>query len=41
MRELAKRVPHGQLLELPKGGHFVYLEEPEAFARAVTRFLLQ
>ena len=39
MRDLAKRVPHGRLLELPKGGHFPYLEEPEAFARAVTAFM--
>jgi proline iminopeptidase len=39
MRDLATRVPHGRLLELPKGGHFPYLEEPDAFARAVTEFL--
>ena len=39
MRDLAKRVPNGRLVELPKGGHFPYLEEPEAFARAVTGFL--
>lgn len=41
MRDLAKRVPHGQLVELPKGGHFPYLEEPEAFAREVTRFIMR
>ena len=40
MRDLAKRVPNGRLLELPKGGHFPYLEEPEAFARGVIRFVL-
>ena len=39
MRDLAKRVPNGRLLELPKGGHFPYLEEPEAFALGVTEFL--
>ena len=38
MRDLAKRVPNGRLLELPKGGHFPYLEEPEAFARGVIDF---
>ena len=36
---LASRLPHGKLLELPKGGHFPYLEEPERFAREVTAFL--
>lgn len=39
MRDLAKRLPHARLLELPKGGHFPYLEEPDAFAREVTGFL--
>jgi len=41
MRDLAKRMPHGRLLELPKGGHFPYLEEPEAFARGVMEFVLR
>jgi proline iminopeptidase len=39
MRELAKRLPHARLVELPKGGHFPYLEEPDAFAREVIGFL--
>ena len=41
MRDLAKRLPHARLVELPKGGHFAYLEEPGAFAREVTGFVLR
>ena len=36
---LAARLPHAKLLELPKGGHFPYLEQPEEFAKAVVGFL--
>jgi proline iminopeptidase len=36
---LAARLRHGKLIELPKGGHFPYLEEPEAFAKDVTAFI--
>jgi proline iminopeptidase len=36
---LAARLPHAKMIELPKGGHFPYLEEPEEFAKAVIGFL--
>ncbi len=39
LRELALRLPRGRFLELEKSGHFVYLDEPERFAREVTAFL--
>jgi proline iminopeptidase len=39
MRELARRLPHARLVELERGGHFVYLEEPARFASEVTAFV--
>ena len=39
MAELARRLPNARLLTLPRGGHFAYLEEPEAFAEHVGQFL--
>jgi len=39
MAELARRLPNGRLVTLPRGGHFAYLEEAEAFAEQVGRFL--
>lgn len=39
MRELARRLPRAQLVELERGGHFPYLEEPERFARDVIAFV--
>jgi proline iminopeptidase len=36
---LSARLPHGKLVELPKGGHFPYLEEPERFTREVAAFI--
>lgn len=36
---LAARLPHGKLLELPKGGHFPYLDQPEEFAKDVIAFV--
>lgn len=36
---LAARLPHAKLVELKRGGHFPYLEEPDAFARAVIGFI--
>jgi pimeloyl-ACP methyl ester carboxylesterase len=28
-------VPHGRVLRFPEAGHFVQLEEPEAYAEAI------
>jgi pimeloyl-ACP methyl ester carboxylesterase len=39
MAELARRLPNARLVTLPRGGHFAYLEEPEAFAEHVGQFL--
>jgi proline iminopeptidase len=38
-RDLARRLTKGTYVEIPNGGHFPYLEDPEDFARAVTAFL--
>lgn len=37
--ELHRLIPGSELLILEKSGHFGHLEEPEAFAQAVTRFV--
>jgi pimeloyl-ACP methyl ester carboxylesterase len=39
LRELASRLPNARLEEYEQSGHFVYLDEPERFARDLTRFL--
>jgi proline iminopeptidase len=38
-RALAAALPHARLSEYEHAGHFVYLDEPERFAREVTAFL--
>ncbi len=38
-RELARSLPQGQLQVYERGGHHMYLDEPERFAREVTEFL--
>jgi proline iminopeptidase len=38
-RALARALPHGRLLEYPANGHFLFVEDPERFARDVTAFL--
>jgi pimeloyl-ACP methyl ester carboxylesterase len=37
--ELNKLIPGSQLVILPRSGHFGHVEEPEAFAEAVTAFV--
>ena len=39
LRVLAERLPDSQFVEYPRAGHFVYVEEPDRFARDVTDFL--
>lgn len=39
LRELARRLPNARYVEFPRAGHFVYLDEPERFAREVATFL--
>ncbi|HEX2205642.1 MAG TPA: alpha/beta hydrolase [Longimicrobium sp.] len=36
LRALAERLPDGRFVEYERSGHFVYLDEPERFARDVT-----
>jgi proline iminopeptidase len=38
-RELARRLPNARYIEFEKSGHFVYLDEPERFAKEVTAFV--
>lgn len=38
-RELARRLPNARYLEFDHSGHFVYLDEPDRFAREVTAFI--
>ena len=40
LRELATRLPRARYLEFERSGHFVYLDEPERFAREVASFIL-
>lgn len=40
-RELADRLPNARYLEYADAGHFVYLDEPEQFARDVTELLAE
>jgi pimeloyl-ACP methyl ester carboxylesterase len=37
---LAERIPHARLVLLPGLGHLFFWEDPAAFAREVTSFLL-
>ena len=39
LRRLADRLPNAQFVEYDRSGHFVYLDEPERFARDVVAFL--
>ena len=37
---IVQEVPDAELVTIPDAGHFVYVEQPEAFRAAVTDFLL-
>lgn len=37
---LTARLKHAKMVELPNGGHFPYLEEPQEFAKAVIAFVI-
>jgi proline iminopeptidase len=39
LRPLSERLPNGRYVEFDDSGHFVYLDEPERFARVVTTFV--
>ena len=39
-RELVRRLPNARLAEYEGSGHFMYVDEPQRFARDVTEFLL-
>ena len=39
LRDLTRLLPAGRYVEYDQSGHFVYLDEPERFARDVTAFL--
>jgi proline iminopeptidase len=39
LRPLAEKLPHGRYIEFENSGHFVYLDEPDRFARTVTEFI--
>ena len=38
-RELASRLPNARFVEYDRSGHFVYVDEPDRFAREVTSFV--
>jgi proline iminopeptidase len=38
-REWAETIPHARLVVLPRAGHMSYVEQPDAFFKAVTEFL--
>jgi pimeloyl-ACP methyl ester carboxylesterase len=38
LKGLAETLPNAVYLELPKTGHYLNIEEPEAFTEAVVRF---
>jgi len=38
--EMLRELPNGRLATIPESGHFVYVEQPEAFRAALTDFLL-
>jgi proline iminopeptidase len=40
LRELARRLPTARFVEYERSGHFVYLDEPDRFAREVSAFIL-
>ncbi|HEX2091125.1 MAG TPA: alpha/beta fold hydrolase [Longimicrobiaceae bacterium] len=39
LRELARRLPDARFLEYERSGHFMYVDEPDRFARDVIAFL--
>ncbi len=39
LRPLAERLPHARYVEFENSGHFVYLDEPDRFARVATAFI--
>ena len=39
LRRLVSHLPNARLIEYEASGHFVYLDEPDRFARDVTRFV--
>jgi proline iminopeptidase len=39
MRELARGLPNARFVEFERSGHFVYLDEPDRFAREVAAFV--
>jgi len=41
LRPLAAKLPRARYLEFENSGHFVYLDEPDRFAREVTTFIQQ
>jgi pimeloyl-ACP methyl ester carboxylesterase len=38
--KIMRELPAGELVTIPESGHFVYVEQPEAFRAALTDFLL-
>jgi proline-specific peptidase len=38
--EIVRELPDGRLVTIPDAGHFVYIEQPQAFRVALTEFLL-
>jgi proline iminopeptidase len=38
-RDLVTALPNGRLLEYPESGHFMFVEDPQRFARDVSRFI--
>ncbi len=39
LRPLSEKLPHAEYVEFENSGHFVYLDEPDRFARVVTAFI--
>jgi len=39
LRPLAEKLPHARFVEYENSGHFVYLDEPDRFAKEVTAFI--
>ena len=39
VREFVRRLPRARLIESDGAGHFMYVEQPERFARDVSAFL--
>ncbi len=40
-RELARRIRSARYVEYERSGHFVYLDEPDRFAREISAFVLR